>query len=159
MQITTSHQRADFEREEVDVSIHSEPTPPAGPGYRRLFGETLVPVCAPGLLERGPPLKKADDLANHVLLCSMNRPNDWPAWLAAAGAHGVDGNSGLKFENAALAYQAAADQLGVIVALLPFVRDDLARRPPGRAVRAARADRGRLLPGLSHPRAATQAGA
>lgn len=126
VQITTSHQRADFEREEVDVSIHSEPTPPAGPGYRRLFGETLVPVCAPGLLERGPPLKKADDLARHVLLCSMNRPNDWPAWLAAAGAHGVDGNSGLKFENAALAYQAAADQLGVIVALLPFVRDDLA---------------------------------
>lgn len=126
VQITTSHQRADFEREEVDVSIHSEPTPPAGPGYRRLFGETLVPVCAPGLLERGPPLKKADDLARHVLLCSMNRPNDWPAWLAADGARGVDGNSGLKFENAALAYQAAADQLGVIVALLPFVRDDLA---------------------------------
>lgn len=126
VQITTSHQRADFEREDVDVSIHSEPAPPAGPGYRRLFGETLVPVCAPGLLERGPPLRTADDLAHHVLLCSMNRPNDWPAWLAAAGAHGVDGNSGLKFENAALAYQAAADQLGVIVALLPFVSDDLA---------------------------------
>jgi LysR family transcriptional regulator, glycine cleavage system transcriptional activator len=126
VQITTSHQRADFEREDVDVSIHSEPTPPVGPGYRRLFGETLLPVCAPGLLERGPPLKKADDLARHVLLCSMNRPHDWPAWLAAAGATRVDGNSGLKFENAALAYQAAADQLGVIVALLPFVRDDLA---------------------------------
>jgi LysR family glycine cleavage system transcriptional activator len=126
VQITTSHQRADFEREDVDVSIHSEPTPPQGPGYRRLFGETLLPVCAPGLLERGPPLKKADDLAKHVLLCSMNRPNDWPAWLAAAGAKRVDGNSGLKFENAALAYQAAVDQLGVIVALLPFVRDDLA---------------------------------
>ena len=125
VQITTSHQRADFEREEVDVSIHSEPTPPEGPGYRRLFGETLVPVCAPGLLERGPPLKTADDLAQHVLLCSMNRPSDWPAWLAAAGARGVDGNSGLKFENAALAYQAAADRLGVIVAQLPFVRDDL----------------------------------
>lgn len=126
VQITTSHQRADFEREDVDVSIHSESTPPAGPGYRRLFGETLLPVCAPGLLERGPALKKADDLARHVLLCSMNRPNDWPAWLKAAGATRVDGNSGLKFENAALAYQAAADQLGVIVALLPFVRDDLA---------------------------------
>jgi LysR family transcriptional regulator, glycine cleavage system transcriptional activator len=126
VQITTSHQRADFEREEVDVSIHSEPSPPTGPGYRRLFGETLLPVCAPGLLKRGPRLKTADDLAQHVLLCSMNRPNDWPAWLRAAGAKGVDGNSGLKFENAALAYQAAADQVGVIVALVPFVRDDLA---------------------------------
>jgi LysR family glycine cleavage system transcriptional activator len=126
VQITTSHQRADFDREDVDVSIHSEPTAPQGAGYRKLFGETLLPVCAPGLLQAGPPLRVPGDLARHVLLCSMNRPNDWPTWLRAAGARGVDGNSGLKFENAALAYQAAADQLGVIVALLPFVRDDLA---------------------------------
>ena len=126
VQITTSHQRADFDREDVDVSIHSEPGAPQGVGLRKLFGETLLPVCAPGLLKAGPPLKVPDDLAQHVLLCSMNRPGDWPTWLKGAGAHGVDGNSGLKFENAALAYQAAADQLGVIVALLPFVRDDLA---------------------------------
>lgn len=126
VQITTSHERADFAREDVDVSIHSEPSPPAGAGLRRLFGETLLPVCAPGLLEQGPPLRVPSDLASHVLLCSMNRPKDWPAWLAAAGATGVDGNSGLRFENAALAYQAAADRLGVIVGLLPFVRDDLA---------------------------------
>lgn len=126
VQITTSHERADFAREEVDVSIHSEPEPPAGSGLRRLFGETLVPVCAPGLLERGPRLRKPADLARHVLLCSMNRPKDWPAWLAAAGAPQIDGNSGLEFENAALGYQAAADQLGVMVALDAFVRDDLA---------------------------------
>lgn len=126
VQITTSHQRADFDREDVDVSIHSEPRAPQGAGFKRLFGETLLPVCAPGLLRSGPPLRTPDDLAQHVLLCSMNRPNDWPAWLEAAGARGVDGNGGLKFENAALAYQAAADQLGVIVALLAFVRDDLA---------------------------------
>ncbi|MBK6004817.1 transcriptional regulator GcvA [Ramlibacter ginsenosidimutans] len=126
VQITTSHQRADFDRDDVDVSIHSESVPPQGAACRRLFGETLLPVCAPGLLETGPRLRVPDDLAQHVLLCSMNRPKDWPAWLKAAGARGVDGNSGLKFENAALAYQAAADQLGVIVALLPFVRDDLA---------------------------------
>lgn len=126
VQITTSHQRADFLREDVDVSIHSEPGPPAEPGYRRLFGETLVPVCSPGLLEDAPPLASPGDLAQHVLLCSMNRPNDWPVWLAAAGAAEIDGNRGLKFENAALAYQAAADRLGVMVAVQAFVRDDLA---------------------------------
>lgn len=126
VQITTSHQRADFDREEVDVSIHSHARPPQGPGLVRLFGETLLPVCAPGLLASGPPLRKPADLARHVLLCSMNRPHDWPQWLAAAGAQGIDGNGGLKFENAALAYQAAVDQLGVIVAILPFVSDDLA---------------------------------
>ncbi|MBT2321833.1 transcriptional regulator GcvA [Variovorax paradoxus] len=126
VQITTSHERADFTREEVDLSIHSEPSPPEGAGCRRLFGETLLPVCAPGLLEQGLPLARPADLARHVLLCSMNRPKDWPTWLAAAGAPEIDGNSGLKFENAALAYQAAADRLGVMVALHAFVRDDLA---------------------------------
>jgi LysR family glycine cleavage system transcriptional activator len=126
VQITTSHHRADFAREDVDISIHSEPSPPGEPNYRRLFGETLLPVCAPSLLEQEPPLSKPADLARHVLLCSMNRPSDWPNWLRAAGVPEIDGNSGLKFENAALAYQAAADRLGVMVAVRAFVRDDLA---------------------------------
>ncbi len=126
VQITTSHKPADFDRDNVDVSVHSEPRAPSGPGFRRLFNETLLPVCAPGLLARGPRLETPEDLAHHVLLCSLNRPQDWPTWLAAAEVHGVDGNRGLKFENAAMAYQAAAEQLGVMMALLPFVRDDLA---------------------------------
>jgi LysR family glycine cleavage system transcriptional activator len=126
VQITTSHQRADFRSEEVDVSIHSEPAPPEGPGYRRLFGETLLPVCSPALLADGPRLSRPAGLKRQVLLCSMNRPKDWPTWLAAAGASQIDGNGGLKFENAALAYQAAIDRLGVMVAIEAFVRDDLA---------------------------------
>jgi LysR family glycine cleavage system transcriptional activator len=126
VQITTSHLRVDFAREDVDIGIHSEAEPPSGAGYVRLIGEVLLPVCAPGLIERGPRLKTPADLAKHVLMCSLNRPRDWPTWLAAAGVGSIDGNSGLKFENAALAYQAAADQLGVMVALDAFVRDDLA---------------------------------
>jgi LysR family glycine cleavage system transcriptional activator len=125
VQITTSHDTADFDREDVDACIHSDPEPPAGPGFRRLFGEVLLPVCSPTLLERAPPLRDARDLARHVLLCSLHRPNDWPAWLAAAGVADVDGNSGLKFENAALAIQAAIDELGVTVAQRAFVEDDL----------------------------------
>jgi LysR family transcriptional regulator, glycine cleavage system transcriptional activator len=126
VQITTSHERADFDREDIDVSIYSWSDPPTGSGYRRMFGEVLLPVCAPGLLARSVPLREPADLANHVLLCSLNRPQDWPAWLAAAGVTGVDGNRGLKFENAALAIQAAADGLGVVITQWAFVEDDLA---------------------------------
>jgi len=125
VQITTSHQRADFAREEVDVAIHSESEPPPPSGYLKLFGEILLPVCSPGLLVRGPSLSKPADLAKHPLLSSLNRPLDWPTWLAAAKLKGIDGNGGLKFENAALAYQAAADQLGVIIAQQALVEDDL----------------------------------
>jgi LysR family glycine cleavage system transcriptional activator len=125
VQITTSHDRGDFDREDVDACIHSEQEPPVGPGYRRLVGTVLLPVCSPGLLRRGRPLAAPADLANHVLLCSLNRPHDWPAWLAATGTPGIDGNSGLKFENAALAYQAAIDELGVMIAQRALVEDDL----------------------------------
>jgi LysR family transcriptional regulator, glycine cleavage system transcriptional activator len=125
VQITTSHDTADFDREDVDTCIHSDLEPPTGPGFRRLFGEVLLPVVSPGLLKRGPSLKRPRDLARHVLLCSLHRPNDWPAWLEAARVDDIDGNSGLKFENAALAIQAAIDELGVMIAQRAFVDDDL----------------------------------
>lgn len=126
VQITTSHKPTDFTRDDVDVSIHSEAAPPEGPGYRLLFRETLLPVCAPALVKRDPPLAQPSDLAHHALLSSLNRPQDWPVWLEAADARDIDINRGLKFENAAMAYQAAAEGLGVMVGLLAFVRDDLA---------------------------------
>ena len=125
VQITTSHERADFDREDIDACIHSERESPPGPGFRRLLGEVLLPVCSPRLLQRGPRLEAPADLAHHVLLCSLNRPDDWPAWLGAAGVPHIDGNSGLKFENAALAYQAAIDELGVMIAQRALVEEDL----------------------------------
>ena len=125
VQITTSHDRADFDHEDIDACIHSEREPPPGPGFRRLVGEVLLPVCSPRLLQRGPRLEKPADLSHHVLLCSLNRAEDWPAWLRAAGVPHIDGNSGLKFENAALAYQAAIDELGVMIAQRALVEDDL----------------------------------
>ncbi len=122
VQITTSHEIADFGREDIDACIHSKQEPPGGPGFRRLFGEVLLPVCSPRL----PRLREPRDLARHQLLCSMNRPRDWPTWLAAAGVPDIDGNVGLKFDNAALAYQAAIDELGVMIAQRALVEDDLA---------------------------------
>ncbi len=125
VQITTSHDTADFDREDVDACIHSQHDAPAGPGFRRLFGEVLLPVCSPGMLAREPKLREPRGLAGQVLLCSLNRPHDWPLWLAAAGVDAIDGNGGLKFENAALAYQAAIDELGVMIAQRALVEDDL----------------------------------
>ncbi len=126
VQITTSHATADFDREDVDIGIYSWPEPPSGPGYRRVLSETLLPVCAPSLRKRAQPLRRPADLEHHVLLCSLNRPSDWPIWVAAAGVGHIDGNRGLKFENAALAYQAAIDGLGIMIAQWAFIEDDLA---------------------------------
>jgi LysR family glycine cleavage system transcriptional activator len=73
----------------------------------------------------------------------MRRPGDWPAWLRAADVTTIDGNNGLKFENSALAYQAAIDELGIVMAQRAFVEDDLRA---GRLIAplALRADPGSL---------------
>ncbi|WP_176463933.1 transcriptional regulator GcvA [Bordetella genomosp. 11] len=123
--ITTSHQQVEFDRDEVDLCIHSGPAPIPGAVCRKLFGEILLPVCSPGLFRNAPPPREPEDLSRFVLLCSMHRASDWPDWLAAANVTTIDGNSGLKFENSALAYQAATDELGIVMAQRAFVEDDL----------------------------------
>jgi len=125
VQITTSHQPVNFNREDVDACIHSDTQPLGDAQCRRLFGEVLLPVCSPRLAERAPPLATPRDLVQHVLVCSLHRPRDWPTWLEAAGVDDVDGNNGIKVENSALAYQAAIDGLGVVIAQRSFVDDDL----------------------------------
>jgi LysR family glycine cleavage system transcriptional activator len=125
VQITTSHQPVDFDREDIDVCIHSGLAPPANTISRRLFGEMLLPVCSPGLFREQIAPKRPSDLARFVMLCSMHRPNDWPDWLRAAKLKTINGNSGLKFENSALSYQAALDEVGIALAQQAFVEEDL----------------------------------
>ena len=126
LQITTSHQPVDFNREDVDACIHSDVGPPRNARFRRLFGETLLPVCSPRLAARAPRLARPRDLAHHVLVSSMHRPRDWPTWLAAAGLTDIDASNGIKVENSALAYQAAIDGVGVVIAQRSFIGEDLA---------------------------------
>lgn len=125
VQITTSHQPVDFDRDDVDLCIHSGEEPLPGTACRRLFGEILLPVCSPGLFGKSAPPRAPADLTRFVLLCSMHRATDWPTWLGAAHLTTIDGNSGLKFENSALAYQAAVDELGIVMAQRAFVEEDL----------------------------------
>ena len=125
VQITTSHRMVDFTREEIDVAILSGTEPPTDVVSRRLFGEVLTPVCSPDMIlapqcERDPAI-----LRDCTLLCSLHRPNDWPMWIEAAQISGIDGNNGVKFENSSLAYQAAIDKLGVALAQIALIADDL----------------------------------
>ena len=125
VQITTSHQPVDFAREDVDVAIHWGLGDWEGLSADHILGEELTPVCSPAVLA-DKPLRRTADLDQHVLLRSLNRTNDWRAWLEAAGAPEVDCTRALKFENSGLTYQAAIDGLGVVVAQRAFIEDDLA---------------------------------
>ncbi|MFZ5935481.1 LysR family transcriptional regulator [Pseudomonas putida] len=81
-----------------------------------LFGEEVVPVCAPELLA-GRELADAGELAQMVLLQSTSRPEAWHEWFLEQGLHSVSAYHGPRFDTFYMALSAA--QAGCGVALVP----------------------------------------
>jgi len=81
----------------------------------------MMPVCMPRLIGPG-----GFDWRKQPLLHSRQRPDDWARWLSAAGIGGLDPKSGPSFESIALALDAAAEGLGVALAIRALVGPDLA---------------------------------
>src|SRR6187397_1601674 len=67
VRITAETRVQDLERDGLDVALRHGPASLAGPNAVRLFGERVFPVCSPKLLKK-LPLRKPEDLKNHVLL-------------------------------------------------------------------------------------------
>lgn len=90
--------------------------------FDHLFDEAFVPVCSPSMAQS---VKTPQDLLKTTLLYSMLRPEGWPTWLKAAGLGGESTHRTVALANAALCLQAAADGLGVAIAQLAYVEEDL----------------------------------
>jgi LysR family glycine cleavage system transcriptional activator len=87
-----------------------------------LFAADLLPVCAPRLANT---LKRPADLRGPTLLRVAHSPDDWPAWLEAAGTARISAR-GPEFEFYGQALQAAVDGLGIAMGIRPYIDDDLA---------------------------------
>jgi DNA-binding transcriptional LysR family regulator len=94
------------------------------PGYEAepLFSADLFPVCAPNIAKR---LQGPADLRQETLLQVAHSPGDWPLWLSAAEVRIERNRLGPRFDNYAMALQAALDGVGVAIGLRPYVADDL----------------------------------
>lgn len=125
VQISTPFEKCVFEPD-VDVAVYyPQARFPSNIVSERLFHEVLLPVINPRLARIARPLKEPDDLRDHVLLHSTLRPDDWRQWLAAASASRVDPEGGVRLENSGLVYQGVAEGVGVAIAQLSFVADDI----------------------------------
>jgi len=91
----------------------------------RVFDETVVPVCAPALLQ-GRRLRQPADLLGLVLLHEDRMQPDWPHWLAAQGVAGIDATRGPRFSHGSLLLEAAARGDGVALGRSLLMADDLA---------------------------------
>lgn len=81
-----------------------------------LFGEEVLPVCAPDLLQ-GHTLHDASELSGFVLLQSTTRPEAWHEWFLEQGLHSPNSYHGPRFDTFHMCLSAA--QAGCGVALVP----------------------------------------
>lgn len=81
-----------------------------------LFGEEVLPVCAPDLLQ-GRTLNDASELSDFVLLQSTTRPEAWHEWFLEQGLHSPNSYHGPRFDTFHMCLSAA--QAGCGVALVP----------------------------------------
>jgi DNA-binding transcriptional LysR family regulator len=81
-----------------------------------LFGEEVIPVCAPELLA-GKTLQSAEELSHLVLMQSTSRPEAWHEWFLEQGLHSANSYHGPRFDTFYMCLSAA--QAGCGVALVP----------------------------------------
>ncbi|MEX0583384.1 MAG: LysR substrate-binding domain-containing protein [Sneathiella sp.] len=122
VQLITSLNPADFERDDFDLSIQVLPEGTTQTGMRidKLLEVDTYPVCSPEMARR---FKHPEDLKNAVFLHESPRPTDWPRWLAEAGIDDIDSSQGLHFESANMALHAAENGLGVAIGIDGLVRE------------------------------------
>ncbi|MFN4130098.1 MAG: LysR substrate-binding domain-containing protein [Paracoccaceae bacterium] len=130
--ITTTAALANFTDDDIDFAIRYGPGGYSGLHSEILLPETLFPVCAPTLLQRGPPLCTPADLARHTLLVDDvtdlgGSPPTWEFWARESGIVLPRPARLRRFGQSNMVVQAAERGLGVALGRSPLVADSLAR--------------------------------
>lgn len=129
VELSTTVAKINFSEVQVDAAIQFGDGNWPGINCERLFDDVIEPVCSPQVLKNGPPLESIDDLANHRLLQSRYRRNDWFDWLRAVGRSDLEGLVSRQrggFQNSLLAYQAAIEGMGVVIGQTRLLANDIA---------------------------------
>ncbi|MGE0748030.1 MAG: LysR substrate-binding domain-containing protein [Rhodospirillales bacterium] len=91
--------------------------------WARLVRESLMPVCAPGAMERHGPALLDGGLLPLIHVTTVSE--EWAAWYARAGRAPPALDGGLRFDTVHLALEAAAQGLGIALGRVPLVDGDL----------------------------------
>lgn len=87
-----------------------------------LFTTTLCPVASPDF---GPV--DIARLADYPIIHTLRRHNDWQTWCMAADVPFVPRDRGWSFESSSMSYSAARHGLGIVMAELEFISEDVAQ--------------------------------
>lgn len=131
VRLSTSGVLVDFIRDGIDITIRYGAGGYEGVASELLSEEEVSPVCSPDLLQGGHPLRSPGDLRHHRLIHDNFRIG-WAMWLQRAGLDDINPDSGVRFDSAAYAVEAAVQGEGVLLGRSALVSADLAA---GRLVR------------------------
>ncbi len=129
--VSADVQLADVAGGRVDVAVRYGRGDDPGVRSARLLDAGVIPVCSPALLTGVDPLLRAADLRRHSLIHvrsgAQEEPSPgWPAWFRSRGLTGIAADAGPRFDQTALAIDAAVYGRGVALAPRAFVEADLA---------------------------------
>lgn len=125
IRLTTSLAPVSFAENGYDIAIRGAHEPLRGCISQPFMTEMIVPVCHTKLVAEGR-LYKPEDLSRHTLLHYSTEPYSWTDWFQTAGIGDLKVAGSLTFEQMYFALQAAVDGLGVVLAPLFLVIDDIA---------------------------------
>jgi LysR family glycine cleavage system transcriptional activator len=124
--IVASERRTSFHSDDVDLAVRFGRVPQApNTTVDLLFEEELIAVCSPGLLVDARLPLTAEALGGYVLLHDSH--GQWPHFIESA-LHGpaAGAGKGVRFNQTALAIDAALSGQGIALASRHFVERDLA---------------------------------
>lgn len=144
----------DFAKDEVDLAIRYGSGNYPGLTVELLLEDRMFPVCSPELLMRYGQRNPARVFTEAPLLHDVSVDRDpadpsWKMWLKAGGLENIDWRKGPRFNQTALALDAALAGLGIALAPAALVSTDLSA---GRLVRLANEEwKGEFAYYLVHP--------
>ena len=125
IRISTAVAPVDFSTERVDASIQLGKGDWEGLRSDFLFADELRPVCRPKLVSGMPTGRTPSDVFKHRLIHSRYRKQDWADWFASAGIEYTMEEDPFMLPSSLLAYQAAQDGLGIAIAQIRMVEQEL----------------------------------
>jgi LysR family transcriptional regulator, glycine cleavage system transcriptional activator len=123
VQISTTSRKLRYIGSAFDIGIRLSPDPALR--SVKLMTDRRLPACSPELL-RIRPIGSAQDLRGHTLLHSATTPSAWSEWLTLAGVPQLRPLHHMEFEHVHLQLEAAVNGLGIALASLPLIQNDLA---------------------------------